>query len=61
MVANYLDGILSGRKFTDCLLLWRYQKEITSNLVAISRPNAVYLGLLALQIRRAMHGDGFAN
>ena len=61
MVANYRDDVLGGRKFANCLLFWRHQKEITSNLIAISRPNAIHLGLLALQIRRAMHGDGFAN
>ena len=37
------------------------KKKNTFNTFFAGWPDAVHLGLLALQIRRAMHGDGFAN
>ena len=61
MVADYCDGILGGRKFANRLLFWRYQKQVAFNPFFVGRINAIYFGLLALQIRRAMHGDGIAN
>ena len=61
MVADYRDGILGGRKFANCLLFWWYQKQVAFNPFFVGRINAIYFGLLALQIRRAMHGYGIAN